>query len=317
MALARCTVPIFFMITGFFYSRTAAKEKRYAQIKHVLLLNIFANIFYFIFFLIRAAIAEVSVGDTIMNLIYSGEILRAFFLNVTHTSVHLWYLSALLYVLILVLVIDKYLSPKIINRLIPFLVFANLALGTYSPLWYNGLFPTELSRNFLFNGLPSFYIGYRLAINQNLTKRKDTKVYLFFIVLFSATSIGESYFTNKMNFPNVIDLYISTIPLSITVFMLALRYTDIKNKYIHKLSFIGKKYSGIIYIIHRAIYISLSGFFKRLPYWERTHKVLSPFLMFSGVYEVLKPFVIFALSLAFSVVFYKMVGSYKNRRLQK
>ena len=46
--ICRIAVPIFFMITGFFYSRTCEKGKQLKQIKRVLLLFFTSCVFFFI-----------------------------------------------------------------------------------------------------------------------------------------------------------------------------------------------------------------------------------------------------------------------------
>ena len=49
-ALTRVAVPIFFMITGYFYSDTIKRHRECVQIKKIALLVVEANLFFFLEF---------------------------------------------------------------------------------------------------------------------------------------------------------------------------------------------------------------------------------------------------------------------------
>lgn len=97
---------------------------------------------------------------------------------------HLWYLEAYLYVLIIMMVVDKY---KLWSRMlwcIPFLLFGDLLFGKYSILQLNKELPYICVRNFLFIGIPYFLLGVWLKINNKITDYKQTHIFMWNNIVF-------------------------------------------------------------------------------------------------------------------------------------
>lgn len=138
--LARIAVPIFFMITGYFYKKTATKP--FKQIKKIIILIILSNLLYFIF--------DVITKQNIMHIFSLKSFIKLIFFNESPFAGHLWYLNALLYILIIMYLVDKIKIRKNLYYAIPILLLIDLIFGKYSMLLLGRQFPYIIVRNFLF-----------------------------------------------------------------------------------------------------------------------------------------------------------------------
>ena len=239
--ICRIAVPIFFMITGYFYTKTSKKPLK--QIKKIFSLVILANLLYFLFGVLTNNLPDISNTNVIAKLILFNE---------TPFAGHLWYLGAILYVLIIVYLADKIKIRKYLYFFIPILLIVDIIFGKYSILIFNKEFPYIYIRNFLFVGLPYFLIGDLLYKNKDkLLNKFSLKNLIILIIVFTITTLLEKYFLISINMNATRDQYISTTFLSITVFLLALKAKNVDDKFIFAI--IGRKYSLYIYIVHLMI----------------------------------------------------------------
>ncbi len=261
-AIARIAVPIFFMISGFFYERNAQRENR--QIIKILKLILISSCLYIVWDYVFS-----HSGKTISEYLYSiyniDAIRHLLLFNITQNGGHLWYLFALFYVLIIAKVLNRFNKPNYMFWLIPILLFIGLLLGRYSLLLLDIKVPLRYSRNFIFCGLPYFFLG--MAIKQHENKIKDwaanRKLLLIIsIAIFTLTTLLECKLL-FMKADQVGDLYLSTTFLAISVFILSLvcKNMNAKNQFV----LIGRNESTMIYIIHVSIIEILSSIGKQIP----------------------------------------------------
>lgn len=91
---------------------------------------------------------------------FTGKnILKFLALNESPLARHLWYLGAILYVLVIVLLVDKLNCRKLLYYLITVLLIADLVFGKYSLFILHREFPYIIVRNFLCVRIPYFCIG--------------------------------------------------------------------------------------------------------------------------------------------------------------
>lgn len=236
--LCRIAVPIFFMITGYFYYKTSKTPLK--QLKKIVILIILANFLYFIF-------------DGIINrkieLPTKADLLNTLIFNSSPVAFHLWYLNALLYVLIIAYITDKCNIRKKMYYVIPILLIINIMFGEYAIALFNKDYDPIYMRNFLFIGLPYFLIGNLLYANkEKLIKWFTIKKLIVLIPLFALTTILEEHILTINKMDAIGDIYISTTFLAIAIFLLAIQVKQVKNENI--LAIIGRKYSTYIYIVH-------------------------------------------------------------------
>lgn len=202
---------------------------------------------------------------------------------------HLWYLGAILYVLIIVFLADKFNFSIILYYLIPILLVCDLLFGKYSLLIWGREFPVCYVRNFLFVGLPYFCIG-RL-IQSGMGNRIKTTSLMGMIALFSTTSIMERYILVSADMNAIRDHYISSTFLVLAIFLFAQRI-DVKDSVLSK---IGCKYSSWLYILHP---IFISGF-----------AVATKAVGLYDYYLYVAPFVVYAATVVFLII----ISSIKNK----
>lgn len=262
-ALCRVAVPIFFMITGFFYDDTKKHNKEKNQIYKIFKLLFFSNVVYLIFNVI-ISILNNSLKQYILTNISLKSILNFVLFNESPFGLHLWYLGAIFYVLIIYLFLEKIFgknSKKIFYILTPFLLVGDLIFGKYSILLFNREFSYIFVRNFLFVGIPYFSIGMFIKEKINKIKSINNIKYIILIFIFIITTFLERFILDRCSLNATRDHYISTTLLSIVLFIYFIYNDKFKLNFIKN---IGKNLSTFIYIIHPMIIILFNSFLQKL-----------------------------------------------------
>ena len=189
--LTRIAVPIFFIISGYFYSSVRSCNAERRQIKKIALLTALGTLLHFTVY----TIIELFGGNSLLGWLGQNFTLKSaielLFFNVVPFSAPLWYLFALVYVLTPVWLFAKLIPRKYLYCAIPILLLCNLCLGAYAiPLlgYAPDLF---LSRNFLFAGLPFFLLGDYLFTHKDNIRIPNVRLILFAVFLI-AVNPGKS-----------------------------------------------------------------------------------------------------------------------------
>lgn len=266
--LDKCAVPIFFMISGYLLYTNLGRDKILKSIKRISKLFLSVLALYAVLFplLLKCGLTrELKLLD-IPVFIFTNEVPFAY---------HLWYLPAYLYVLGLVLFVEKYNKLNILFPLSVAIILFYL-IGSYSLMAVSSFSPPEcLTRNFLFEGIPFFSIG--MFLNQNETKLKkttDTKLYI--IIIFALlVSIVEWRITSSQGMK--IPYYLGTVVLSVAILVLCLKHYTSSQNIIAKL---GRNYSLSLYLLHPIVRYPFTYYEK---YASETAKSLyycfSPFIV--------------------------------------
>ena len=282
-ALTRIAVPIFFMITGYFYSDTVARHKEKRQIKKILCLVVEANILFFIWNIALDILRKENMVTYVRSIFTGKSILEFLALNESPLAGHLWYLGAILYVLVIVLLADKLNCRKVLYCLTPVLLIADLVLGKYSLLTFHREFPYILVRNFLCVGIPYFCIG-NIIREKQCSEKWNKKVLQVLIVVFAITSLAERFALVNAGLNATRDHYLSTTFLAICLVV----YTLKSNWYNKGLAVIGRKYSTWLYIIH--------------PIFITAFAMITGKLGIKSIYSCIAPIVVYCATLAFLAI---------------
>lgn len=303
-AFTSIAVPVFFMITGFFYSNTVSKGKAGIQIKKVIWLNIWANLFYFIWDLLLEVLEGNTTLSEYLHHRFDIEIIKKFLLfNKSAIHFHLWYLIALLYVLVIVFLLDKIGSRKWLYYFVPLLLAADLVFGEFSVVFLHRKFFEAFTRNFLYVGIPYFCMGDMLWNHRESIKKifehREYAVILM-ILLFTVCLFGEYWMLSSHGILSNRKHYISTTFLAAAFFILAILYEkkEKHSKWCNWLSNIGFKYSSMIYIIHPA-------FIRLFKYLSEVKKEQIPAII-AEAYDAAGAIWIFLISLLAAVCFEKL-----------
>ena len=299
-SLTRVAVPIFFMITGFYYMNVVQRGKRLSQIKKVFWLAVKSNLVFLGWdFIYKIVKGKQELQILFLDAFSLDSIARFFLYNDNKISSHLWYLSAVLYVLLIIWFIDRLELRKLLFCIVPFLLLGDLVLGKYSLLLFNREIPYYYIRNYLFVGVPYFCIGNLIYNFRTKIRLLKGKWLIYAMGLFSVTTLCERGILIYLGKNAVRDHYLSTTFLAISIFVYVLnkQYNETKPERVcGVLSRIGKEYSADIYILH-PIFISIL-------------QVGAGILRLDTIYTLFAPILIYVSTIIFLVIVRKLKRRY-------
>lgn len=159
--LARCAVPFFFMVSGYFcyYQNCNASKRILSKILHIMKLFAVSVVFYFIWECFMKAWNGERVWTWIKGLV-STEYLKEFFVynSTSPVRAHLWFLPALIYCYLLALLIEKWRMRKAAYCMAPVLLAILLWRAEFC-VFFDRFYHTMEYRNFLFTGMSFFLTG--------------------------------------------------------------------------------------------------------------------------------------------------------------
>ncbi len=282
--VTRCAVPVFFVITGYYYPMMVEKGNFWRHIRKLLVMVLCASALYGAITL-TSQIRHDTLGEWANNTFRLRDIVEVIVLDQDLFAFHLWYFYAVLYDLIIFYLADKWKLAKWIRYATPILLFIFL-MSNFTP--WNIRF-----RNFLFMGLPCMMIG------RMIREKKDTafsflekKQYLWVYACVSLLMIGVEmciHYCIQGKAYVVRETFIFTLPLFLPFFYAALRNPTFGEGSIW--ASIGRKYSAYIYIFH---------VFAGTILWHIVKRNDS--LLAKAIY----PFLVFAISLLMAWAFVKV-----------
>lgn len=291
--ITKIAVPYFFIVSGFFIWDKEVKVLKYkiiSNIKKIFGILIASNVLYFFWKVFMVSLSSTKLSNYLSTIFNREVAINFLFFNESPFSDHLWYLSAYLYVLIIYYFLVHFEKVKYIYSLVPILLIGSFALGG------NIL----LMRNFIFIGIPYFFIGNLIRIKFENDQLNFKSGYAFVgIVLSYILSLFEQRFYQAQGLMNNREHYIGTTFFVSLIFLLLV----MKPSFMEKSGFDKiADYTLYIYIFHPIIITIYREVISFLP------KELS-----NGI-ELVGPFFIFFLSLLSSIVWVFIKSSFKARR---
>lgn len=285
--LTRAAVPVFFMISGYF----SADKVKVQQIKRILRIFLLWFVIYTLWCIFTAYTKGIAAMDLISSWLNPETLWNLVLLNKVPVAGHLWYLSALLYVLIIVHVFKRWINW--LYRSIPVLLGGALLLGTYSYYVFGSNFPVMYSRNFLLTGLPFYLIGALIKEREGSLRLKSSTVGLVLLLSLLCTYLESLLLKRTRGFADA-DLYISTVffSASLLLFFKEKRCAD-GNSIAGKCAKWGKSCSLWIYLLHPIVLQMMPSFFN--PFFVRIPLSLE-------IYRHCEPLIALCLSTAIAVV---------------
>ena len=237
ITFARIAVPVFFMISGYFYNRANLDK----QIRKVGKLVVQINLLYFSagggYELISKESFRYGFDDFVEFILFNE--------SPFYSAGHLWYMNALLYVLIVLKMIDiKYLCP-----FAPVLLLGDLLLGKYSYFVFGTEFPYYYARNFLFVGIPYFCLGYLI---RTVNLRLKPKICLLLSILVAFANLIEKKVLIDIGCIGSREHYFFTTILAVLILICALNSKCAMDNCV---AVIGRSYSSQIYVLHPLVMV--------------------------------------------------------------
>ena len=154
------------MITGYFYVDVQNSRREVIQIKKIFWLFLLSNVTYLLWgIIIRMPCGKNEIMLFLSEIFHWKTMLIFVFFNESPIQPHLWYLGAVLYVLVIVRFLKKLFKTNFDAGLCilstVFLVMGFI-FGSYSLVLLHKIYPEYVFRNFLCEGIPFFSIGYFL-----------------------------------------------------------------------------------------------------------------------------------------------------------
>ncbi len=216
--------------------------------------------------------------------------------NIPFSSIHLWFLLALMYVYLIWLVILKYsLSDKVILLIGSVAILSNLVLGELLSA-LGVVFDNLYLRNFAFLGLPFFIFGYLIRKCNNLF----TKIKTSHLILAITTGNCEAVLSRFLIGHN--ELYIASVFCCFSIILLAGKTNRVKLSDRQMAVF---RSSTDIYVLHMLFSRPLYSLANILPSFM------------SAIIRFLMPCFTFALCVAFSLVKSKIIKNFNADKMQK
>ena len=145
MPLTRCTVPCFFIISGYMIftnDRLKLVEHLKRSIKKMVLILKWSTLLFAIVKLLFA------FKNNDFSILSTKDLGKFILFNENPFGFHLWYIGAYLYVLIIILYLEKCNKLSYIYWSIPILLLLDLCFGKYSLVLWHKEFPFYYVRNF-------------------------------------------------------------------------------------------------------------------------------------------------------------------------
>lgn len=283
------------MATGYFlWQKECDIKKIQKQIMKIFKLTIAANLLFFIWNILLLLIDKKSIGAYIRGFFSLYNLKNTIIFDDSYFSGHLWYLSALLYLLLLYYFVLKTNTLHIFRKVIIVLLAIDLIFGKYALVFFGKEFPYQYVRNFLFVGFPYFLIGGILKERCKIIEKKIIPQWIFLMaaLFFWATSVLEKYLLLKYKVSATREHYLSTSFLVIIIFIFLIQYRDwLKDSIFEK---IGREDSLNIYIIHPIVIAILS------------RNVHIQNALIQKIYFYIAPFMVFMISIILSVCWKKV-----------
>lgn len=244
--IARIGVPIFFMVSGYFNYNSDSKRIKNKIFKQ---LKLFALIY--LFYIIYCNIENILINgkETILNYnmqIFTIRHLIWFILSnrLFEIAIHLWFLPALVYCYAIKIIFNKY--PRLKNYKILLIVLPVIKLIIDMLLIKFKIFNGYQTRNWLFVGLPFFFLGDFIKEREYSVLKIDNKKIYIGLIISSLTLIIERI-VFKVLFSTSLQVFTSIYFICLLLFLWCINN---QNKTISIIEKIGIEYSLDIYLWH-------------------------------------------------------------------
>lgn len=250
--VSRIAVPFFFISAGYFIGVNGLE-------KNVVIKSIKKNFkLYIVWTLLYLPISIIVFMPQYPNILLNFTVLGVYF--------HLWFIPALIFSLIVLYFLSKFLKPLTIT-LIAFLfyiigVFGDAYHGVLQSGWfldgmnqYLEIFTT--TRNGLFFGLLFVSLGYLIQKSQIYTRINITISWFGFIISYLLMFV-EMGLLMTYTVPFEYNMYFSIIPTTFFLLIICLHYPSNESSQDYRVK------SGIIYFSHFLVYYFIYGLFSLL-----------------------------------------------------
>lgn len=246
--LFKFSVPVFFMISGFFLAGADGGDERRKirrQLGKLLRMLLFAFCFYGVVTLVMNSlcIEDFSASAWLAH-IFRPSILPRKILIGTFFNGTMWYLYSLIWAYVLIALLSHWIPIRRALWLAPVLLCLHVLSRTYIKAqgfeWYDAAY----FRSFILYSVPFILAGYWVSVSRQYILRQKHDWPLLLVAIVG----GSLQFVEFTLFKQSLDFYFGTILYSLALFALAIRHPHTKVS--RAINYIGEQLSMPIYIIH-------------------------------------------------------------------
>ena len=251
--LARCAVPFFFMISGYFcyYEGKTAEDKIPSKILHILKLFFISLLFYLVWEYIMKFLSGEDTGEWLKELTDSSHLKEFALYNSTSVvRAHLWFLPALIYCYAVDFFVEKWKLRKAAYCCIPVLLAMLLWRAEFCR-FFGGFYHTMEYRNFLFTGFGFYLTGQMIHEYQDKIVCKRLEQWMQW-GLKAGMSFGVALSMMEYAFRGAGEIYTGNCVAVICLFLWLILYGREIN-FPSVLVETGRKYAFLIYLLHPAV----------------------------------------------------------------
>ena len=287
--LYRLSVPMFFMISGYFIYTTnlqKAEKKAGGFVRRSAMYMLIGIAFYTAYEFISCLCSGTSVGWFFTTIFYEGNspLFKFFILNAPipyyTVGAQIWFLIALFVLSLVHLLLVKLQKTDLYKVLVPvcFAIYFFFSGFMYIIQPHTDI-PIRYMRNAWFFGIPTFGLGYLIARWDWHKKSWYKYIYLVLAMVFFALQIWENQLIAREN--SGLEMYITGVISAVFFlqFFLGIQKADCKFFY----TWIGKSAPFYIYILHMGVACTLSSIH---AFPNLMVKSAAVFLIAFSIYEV-------------------------------
>lgn len=242
--ISRFAVPYFFMVSGYF---AVHKDKAAIgrTIQKLIRITAIASAFYLVYAINVEGLQKISSEFNVTNL------LKLVVFNAPQiVSAHLWYMFAAICCYLIYLIFLKIKFTRLDFPIGLFLIMVHLILVEIFPFWGATVFRDNhpLVRNVWLMGFPFFLIGKYICLHKDKLHTPQMARVAYVCL---ATGLLAACLTGVYKFEFYLELYVSSVLISVSIFVLAELNPDFgRNTIFEKL---GRNESIWVYLLHPMI----------------------------------------------------------------
>ncbi|MDY6250047.1 MAG: acyltransferase [Bacteroidaceae bacterium] len=255
-AEVRVAVPLFFMLTGYYYESMVARGCFGHHLRKLLTMAVGATLLYF-FYELALSWHNGSLNSFLGKLLSVDSWTNWLIFNNVWFASHLWFFYAAVYALFVM----RFFDIIKLQRWLPALAAMLLAV-----MWVSIDVPQNYyTRNFLFFALPYMVLG-RWLQSANMRQRLNSfsrRKLLAMLTVGLLLVAGETIWMalSRQPLSPMRETFAGTLICAICLFELFVRCPNESGRLWHFSQLVGRKYSAYIYILHIIVGHRIAGFF--------------------------------------------------------
>ncbi len=250
LAFARVAVPLFVMVTGYFYRGTVEKHREFKQIKKFFFIAVGMVALYFFIDCANHLLTH-DLVKYLSNFCKLPNVLAFVLFNDPINADHSWYMWAMIYVLLFLYIAPSLWKKKISRYIIVFTTVIGLPLlSKYVYLFDDNIkISSDLYRNFLIPVAAYFILGIILSEHKEFIQKMGSKKWAVIVIAAVVLISAEKTVFQLLGIHHSKGSFFFTPLLAIAIFSYFLNFNH-TGKVAGFFANFGRKYSLMFYVIH-------------------------------------------------------------------